>query len=262
MKMEIYGIKTRLIKPGEDIVEIIVKSLEENKIELSDGDVIAIADKVIATADRRIVKLSEITPSQKAIEIAKKYQLEPGFAELVIRESDIVMGGVYRAVLTVRDGIIVANAGIDHKNVPEDCAALWPEDPNKRAREIREKIMRITGKRIGVILVDSRVMPLRRGTVGFALGFSGIKPTIDCRGKSDLYGKPLKITYMNVIDDLAAAAHLLMGETDERVPLVVIKGAPIEITDDCDPDEVKISYRDCIYMKNLIPVESEGKFKK
>ena len=223
---------------------------------------VGICKAVNFNSPNQIVISGELSAIKKAIELAEKYHLEPGFAELVTREADVIMGGVYRAVLTVRDGIMVANAGIDHKNVPEDCAALWPDNPNQRAKEIRERIMKITGKKVGVILVDSRVMPLRRGTIGFALGFSGIKPTIDCRGKKDLYGKSLKITYMNVIDDLAATAHLLMGETDERVPLVIIRGAPVEITDDYDPDEVKIPYKDCIYMKNLMPVESDGKSEK
>jgi F420-0:gamma-glutamyl ligase len=105
-----------------------------------------------------------------------------------------------------------------------------------------------TGKKIGLILVDSRVNPMRVGTTGFALGIAGIKPLKDVRGALGLYNRQVLITQINVADDLAAAAHLVMGEAAERTPLVIVRGAPVEVTDDYDPNEVVIAKDDCMYM--------------
>ncbi|RLG60427.1 coenzyme F420-0:L-glutamate ligase [Candidatus Geothermarchaeota archaeon] len=251
--MKAIAIKSPVIRGGENIVEVILSSIKKAGEELRDGDVLAIADKVVAVASRRIARYEEITPSKRSLELSKKYCLEPEFVEIVLKEADKIYGGVFRALLTEKMGILVANAGVDRKNVPEGVVALWPKDPHEEAKRIRDEIIRRTNKKIGVILVDSRVSPLRKGTVGVAIGFSGLKPVIDVRGRKDLYGKPLRITFINVVDDLAAVAHLLMGETTEKTPIVIIRDAPVIITDDYDPEEVKMLPEECLYMSNLRP---------
>lgn len=168
--------------------------------------------------------------------------------EIVLREAEEIYGGVPRALLTLKNDVLIANAGVDHKNAPENSACLWSINPNETARRVWKDLSK-TGKRIGLILVDSHVNPMRVGTTGFALGIAGIKPTKDCRGLLDLYRRPLIITRMNVADDLAAAAHLVMGETSESTPIVIIRGAPVEVTGDYDPNEVIISKDDCMYMR-------------
>lgn len=243
--MELIPVRTPLIREGDDLVGILL-----SRLELEDRDIIAISDKAIAASEGRFVDYESIEPSEEALRLARESGLEPGFAELVIRNADAIIGTSMRTILTVKDGILIANAGIDHKNAPDGKAALWPEDPNLEARRIREEIERRTGKRVGVIIVDSRLSPLRMGTTGLALGIAGFRGIRDFRGREDLYGKRILVTTLNVADDLASAAHLLMGEGDESVPFVVIRGAPVEMGD-FDPEEVKIDPGLCAYFGPL-----------
>ncbi len=249
--MKMIPIRTRLLKQGDNVTEELLNAVQDNGFNIRNGDILAIADKIISVCNGRIVNLKDVTPSKKALDLADKYKLEPPFVEMVLREADEIYGGVPRAILTLNHNFLIANAGIDHKNVPRGYASLWSLNPNKSAKKLFEEIQRKTGKKVGIILVDSHVNPLRMGTTGFALGLAGFNPTKDCRGKLDLYGKPLHITRINIADDLAAAAHLLIGETNERTPLVIIRDAPIEITEDYDPEQINIPKEECIYMKNV-----------
>jgi len=250
-KVEVIPLKFRRIEVGEDVIEILCTLIKRRRIKLRDGDVVAVADKVLAFHEGRIVDYQKIAASEKALELAKKYGLEPGFVQLVLEESDKVFGGVERAMLTLSRGMLVANAGVDHKNAPGGKAALWPKNPSLLANKIRIELEKRFGKRLAVIIVDSKVNPLRRGTVGVAIGFSGLVPVLDFRGKRDLFGNSLKITFMNVVDDLAAMAHLLMGETVESTPFVLIRNAPISLTEDDLSEQVKISEQECLILNSL-----------
>jgi coenzyme F420-0:L-glutamate ligase len=235
------------------LVSILFEGLDNEGLELEDGDIIAITSKVVSVVQNRLVRYNTIVPSEKARELASRYNLEPGFIELVLRESDKIYGGVYRALLTSKDGILFANAGIDHKNVPEGIAVLLPENSDKVADEIRREIKERVGKNIGVIITDSRTVPLRMGTIGVAVGVSGFNPIRDCREKLDFYGKPLLITRMALADDLASAAHIVMGEITERIPIVLIRGAPVEFDETATGDTAKIPHEDCLYMRIFQP---------
>jgi len=251
--MQVLAIQTRIFKPGEDLVSVVVESLRERSTELKDGDILAISSKVVSTVDGRIVSLKEIQPSKRAKRLANKYSLEPEFAELVLRESEKIYGGVYKSILTLKNGILTVNAGVDNKNAPVGCVALWPLDSQHRADEIRREIKKRTGKNVGAVIVDSQVIPLRMGTRGLALAVSGFKPVKDCRGKEDLFQKNLAITRHSIADDLASAAHLLMGETDEQTSVVLIRDAPVTLTEVTDEEEMKISPEECVYMKSFHP---------
>lgn len=240
MRIEVVPLEFPLITKGMDVAKLIVESAKSSTIGLEDGDIVAAADKVLAVSEGRVVDYSSVKPSGRARLLAKKYDLEPGFTEVVVQESDTIYGGVHRALLTLKHGVFIANAGIDHKNVPKDHASLWPEDPNESARRLRQSLQTLTGKRLGVLLVDSHLAPLRTGTIGFALGVAGFEPVRDCRGLPDLYGKPLLITTVNVADSLAAMANFVMGETDESTPAAVIRGAQVMVTDKYDPFSVRI----------------------
>jgi coenzyme F420-0:L-glutamate ligase/coenzyme F420-1:gamma-L-glutamate ligase len=224
--IQVYPIRTELVEKGDDLVTLIVRALKEAKFRLRDGDILVIASKVVSLSQGRLISLDSIRPSRRSRILAKRYSLEPEFAELVLRESDEIYGGVYRALYTLKDDILTANAGIDHKNVPARAAVLWPQDPGRAAAMIRGRILSLTGKRVGVSIIDSRVSPLRAGTIGVTLGAVGFEMVRDCRGKADLYGKPLLITKLAVADDIACAAHLAMGEVAERTPLAVVRGIP------------------------------------
>jgi coenzyme F420-0:L-glutamate ligase len=258
--MRLYGVKTHVIEVGEDIVETILESLNRQKLQLEDKDILAITSKIVALAEGRVVKLSDVKPSDKAKEFAKQFSLQPEFAELILQESDKIYGGVEKAALTLKNNVLTANAGIDNKNAPKNYAVLWPKDARKWATTIRKRIAEKTGKKIAVIIVDSGLVPLRKGTVGLALAVAGFKPVDDCRGMKDIYGKPLVITQHAIADNLASAAHLLMGETTEKTPIVVIRDAPVEFNDGAyDSAEMMMPFTECIFMNALLSDSSCSK---
>lgn len=246
-RIEVIPIRVPLITKGTDVARRIADSAKALRVVIEDEDIIAVADKVLAVSSGRVADFSKIKPSPKAKKLAKKYDLEPEFVELVLGEAEVIFGGVSRALLTLKHGVFIANSGIDHKNLPKNQASLWPKDPNMTAKDLRESLQRLTGRRLGVVLVDSHVAPLRMGTIGFALGIAGFEPTKDVRGMLDLYGKPLLITRINVADSLAAMANLAMGETDERMPVAIIRGAPVHVTDSYDPLSVRITLEDDLF---------------
>jgi coenzyme F420-0:L-glutamate ligase len=247
--MRLYSVKTGIIKTGDDMVEVILESLREQNLILEDNDILAITSKIIACAEGRVVKLSDVKPSDSAKELAQQFSLQPEFAELILCEADKIYGGVEKAVLTLKNGVLTANAGIDNKNAPKDYVVLWPSDAQKWAMRIREGIKRKTGKHVAVLIVDSGLVPLRKGTVGLALAVAGFKPVKDCRGDKDIYGKPLMITQHAIADNLASAAHLLMGEAAEKTPVVLIKDAPVDFDDNVyGSADMMMPFEKCIFM--------------
>jgi len=249
--MQLFGIRTRLIKTGEDLVGTTLEAIHRQRLTIEDGDVLIIASKAVAVVQGRVVRLDSMKPSEEAKKLAEKYDMEPSYVEVVLQEAQKLYGGVSKALLTLKNNVLIANAGVDHKNAPKGCVVLWPENPHEVAEDIRKEILKRTGKRLGVLIVDSRVTPLRMGTTGVAIGIAGLEPVKDCRGDRDLYGNPLLITRHALADDLASAAHLVMGEVDERVPAVLVKDAPVNLSEKVDPDSVVISAEECLFM-NLI----------
>jgi coenzyme F420-0:L-glutamate ligase len=245
--MQLYPIKTKLIKPGDNLIQIILGEIKKQNIHLKDGDILALASKVVATANNRLVSLKSITASEKARKIAKNFDLTPEFTQLILRESDKIYGGVKKAILTQKNGFLNVNAGIDNKNAPVGQVVLPLKEPTQEAEKIRREIERQTGKKIGVIIVDSGVHPLRMGTRGFAIAVSGFKPVKDYRGNKDLFRKPIMITRHAVADDLASAAHFLMGEADEHISAVLIKNAQLTFTEENLSEDMEIPLKDCVF---------------
>ena len=231
LSVELFALRVGKVEAGADLLVVINYALEAEGLRLEEGDVLALASKIVSYSQKRLAKLSDIKPSAKAKKLAKKYLLKSELAELVLREADHIYGGVDRAVLTLKDGMLVPNAGVDVKNAPEGFAVLWPTELREWISEFREKVRRSTGKRVGVLVVDSGLLPLRVGTSGLALACTGFKPTRDHRSEKDLFGKPIVMTRHNVADDLASAAHLLMGESTEKTPIVLIRRTPVELND-------------------------------
>ena len=248
----LFPVKTRVVKVGDDLVELIVESLKAQNLHLENNDVLAITSKIVSYSEGRIARLGEVKPSEDARRLAEKHCLTPEFAELILREADRLYGGVDKAVLTFKNGLMTPNAGIDNKNTSDDYAVLWPSNPEKSAKEIREGIKHETGKSVAVMIVDSGLVPLRKGTNGLALAVAGFKPIRDSIGKKDLFGKRITITRQAVADDLASAAHLLMGEATEQTPVVLIKEAPVDFDDEVHgAAEMMMPFDQCIFM-NII----------
>lgn len=243
--MELYGIKTPIIKPGDNIVAILVKRMAEMDFELQDGDIIVLAESAVATAENRVINLGDIKPSEKAIDFGEQYSIDPREMEIILQESDKIIGGINGFVLALKNGFLSPNAGIDTSNAPEGHVVLLPDNPDKSAREIRSKLEEIYNCNIAVIIGDSRTHPLRWGCTGIAIGCSGIEAVEDERGKKDLYGKPLEVTRKAVADNIVSAAEILMGECDESVPAVIMRAAQVEMKE--VEGIPKMSPRECLY---------------
>lgn len=250
--MRLYPLKIKTFRTGEDLAKTALDSMKKRKLHFENNDVLALTSKIVAYSQGRVVRLRDIRPSEQSRKLAKKHSLQPEFAELILRESDEILGGVDKAILTLKDKILTANAGIDNKNAPSGFAVLWPKDPEKAAQNIREKIMKATGRKIGVLIIDSGLIPLRIGTIGLAVAVAGFKPIRDLRRQKDIFGKPIVITRHAVADDLASAAHLLMGEAAEKTPLVLIRDARVEFDDGVyGSDDMMMSFQECLFMGTL-----------
>lgn len=249
--IQMFGIKTPIIREGDDIVQILGMALEEAGLVPIEGDIFVLAESAVGTAERRAVKLASVTPGERAKVLGEQYGIDPREMELVLQECDEIFGGVPGAALTITKGVLAPNAGIDASNAPEGYVVLLPEDPRKSSENIRSRLEQRYSCRLGVIIGDSRTQPLRLGCSGIALGVSGFVPVEDARGTNDIYGKPLLITYKAVADNLVSAAELLMGEAGERVPCVLVRGAPIKMVNE-SLDVPTIPMKGCMYFGNVI----------
>ena len=220
-----------LIRQDDDLADIILNSLQESQIDLQDNDVLVLAQKIVSKAEGRMVDLATVTPSQHAITLAKQTDKDARLIELILQESNEVLRTRPGTIIVEHKlGFVCANAGIDHSNVSQDSdeelLLLLPQDPDLSSRKIRDEIQSKTGKRIGVLIIDSHGRAWRNGTVGVAIGVSGLPALEDLRGKPDLFGTELRITQVGVADELAAAASLMMGQAAEGTPVVHVRGFP------------------------------------
>ncbi len=244
--MQLFGIKTPLIKPGDDMAGVLIESMRDAGIKPRDNDILVLAESAVATAEGRVVELDSVRPGKKATELSKPYETDPRKLELIIRESDELLGGIPGVVVTITKGVLSPSAGIDNSNAPEGCVVLLPENPRKSAIQLREKLMVEYGCELAVIIGDSRTQPLRLGCVGIALGCAGIEPVEDVRGRKDLFRKPLLITRRATADNLVSAAQIIMGEADESTPAVLIRDAPVKFIEGSE-DIPTISREECLY---------------
>jgi coenzyme F420-0:L-glutamate ligase/homotetrameric cytidine deaminase len=247
--LEVLAIKTDLVGVGEDLVDALKKGMIRGGLAFEDGDILVVSESAVATWEGRVVNLDEISPSKLACSLAAKYSKDPREMELILRESDEIVGGISGVVLTLNEGFLYPNAGIDHSNAPPGYVVLFPANPQRSAAEIRRRLS--GGKRVGVIVGDSRTHPLRFGCVGVALGCSGIEPVEDARGQLDLYGKPLQITRKAVADNLVSAAQIIMGEGGEGIPAVIIRNAPVNIGEGVKCEIPRMPSKECMYIGAL-----------
>jgi coenzyme F420-0:L-glutamate ligase/coenzyme F420-1:gamma-L-glutamate ligase len=221
------GIK--LIEPGDDLGAITVAALRDNGLVPRDGDVLVVAQKIVSKAEGRYVDVATVRPSERAIALAAEVDKDPRFVEVVLSEAKRVVR--HRPGLLIvehRLGFVMANAGIDHSNVaaPDggERVLLLPVDPDGSAQALRRHLMDVFGVDLGVVISDSFGRPWRKGTVGVALGAAGLPAFVDLRGRPDLFGRELLVTETGFADEIAAAAGLLMGQADEAIPMVLVRG--------------------------------------
>jgi coenzyme F420-0:L-glutamate ligase / coenzyme F420-1:gamma-L-glutamate ligase len=221
------GIK--MVEPGDDLGAITVAALRDNGVDPEDGDVLVVAQKIVSKAERRYVDVATVRPSERAIALAAKVDKDPRFVEVVLSEAKRVVR--HRPGLLIvehRLGFVMANAGIDHSNVAAsdggEHVLLLPIDPDGSAHTLRQHLMDIFGVGVGIIISDSFGRPWRKGTVGVAIGAAGLPAYVDLRGHPDLFGRELLVTETGFADEIAAAAGLLMGQADEAIPIVLVRG--------------------------------------
>jgi coenzyme F420-0:L-glutamate ligase/coenzyme F420-1:gamma-L-glutamate ligase len=229
LKQEIRVLPVRIlrdVRPGDKLYTLILRALVRNKITLEDGDIVVIAQKIVSKAEGQIVRLSSLTPSSFAIQLAKQYKKDPRTTELVLRQSKNIVKISNGVIISeTKHGFICANAGVDQSNImnSEETALLLPDDPDASAKQIMLKLREKTNREIAVIITDSFGRPFRNGQTNVAIGIAGINPIMSYVGKEDMYGKKLKVTEIAVVDELASTAELVMGKS-KRIPIAVIRG--------------------------------------
>lgn len=217
-----------LIAADDDLAAVLCGALESSHIDLVDGDVLVLAQKIVSKAEGRLVPLAPVIPSERAIELGAACDKDPRLVELILAEADEVMR-VRKGVLIVRHrlGLVLANAGIDQSNVDHaggPVALLLPLDPDATCQRLRAAIAERTGCRIAVLVIDSLGRAWRNGTLGTAIGSAGLPALLDLRGRPDLYGRTLETSELGLADEIAAAASLVMGQAAEGTPAVLVRG--------------------------------------
>jgi coenzyme F420-0:L-glutamate ligase / coenzyme F420-1:gamma-L-glutamate ligase len=225
-RLELIGV-TGLpeVRPGDDLAELLAAHAT-----FAAGDAVVIAQKVISKAEGRLVDITRVTAGEEAIRLAPRLiaKPDPRMVQVVLDESVRVLRSERVLITETRHGFVCANAGVDHSNVGgRDVLTLLPLDPDASARGIRHRLLALTGVEVGVIISDTFGRPWRLGIVNVALGVAGLPAAIDLRGTPDDDGKPLNATVLAVVDEVAAAAGLVMGKTD-RTPAVIVRGLDLE----------------------------------
>jgi coenzyme F420-0:L-glutamate ligase/coenzyme F420-1:gamma-L-glutamate ligase len=215
------------IRRGDDIGHVIAQALSRSGESLEPGDALIVAQKIVSKSEGRDIRLADVTPSQEALRLAEEADKDPRAMQLLLDETRMLLR-VRRGVVVVEDdrGLVLANAGIDASNVSTDgeTVLLLPVDPDASAAALRDNLGERTGVAPAVLIIDSIGRAWRQGTVGTAIGVSGMPALLDLRGRPDMFGRPLATSELGLADELAAAASLVMGQADERCPVVLARG--------------------------------------
>jgi coenzyme F420-0:L-glutamate ligase/coenzyme F420-1:gamma-L-glutamate ligase len=252
MNLTVIPLKSKHQKETFVLFDEITKIFFDNNASLKNGDIIVISSKYVAGSQGRILETNSVIPSDKADLISKKFKIKSKFAEIILRESDKIFGGVSGFVITSSDNILAPNAGIDKSNSDGTKLILYPENPYQIAENIKRKIFIEYSVHVGIIIVDSRLMPARVGTIGIAIACSGLEPVKDLRGDIDLDGNPLKVTFQATADNLASIANHKMGEGSESQPIAIVRNSQCKLTNrKISHNEMAISHEQCVYVRGF-----------
>jgi len=214
------------IESSDDISELILMSSE-----LSDGDILVVAQKIVSKQEGRIIDLSTVIPSLLSEGIASQYQKDPRIIELILSQTKRIVrmkNGII--IVETNSGVICANAGVDESNVKKGYATLLPIDSDISAQKIRNRIKEKINKNVAVIISDTFGRPFRMGQTNCAIGISGLNPILNYAGTLDSFEKILRITEIAIADELSSAAELMMGKT-LKCPVVIIRGYSFRMED-------------------------------
>jgi len=252
MSLTVSAISSERKEGKFDLFEEIVKSLDNNKFRIENGDILVVSSKYISNSQGRLLDMKNVQASEDGSLIANKFQIKPQIAEVILRESDVVFGGISGFVITSSDNILAPNAGIDKSNTKKGRLILYPDDSYLIAEQLRRKFFLKFFVNVGIIIVDSRLMPSRVGTTGVAISCAGMEPIEDMRAQKDLNGNPLKVTFQAVADNLASIANHKMGEGAESKPFAIVRNSGAKLTNrKINPNEMAISHALCVYVRGL-----------
>ncbi|MCK5238854.1 MAG: coenzyme F420-0:L-glutamate ligase [Candidatus Thorarchaeota archaeon] len=217
-----------LVSEGEDISSLILRAVQENKFKLQAGDIIVIAHTLISKAEGRVVDGSKVSVSDEAQKIADENDFDPIQVEIALQESKLVLRSKRALITQLEDGHICNFSGVDRSNAPEGKFVLLPSDADQSATSIREALSDSTGKELAVIISDTEGRPWRKGAINLAVGCAGINAFKYNEGKKDLYGRTLQHSLVCQIDQVASAAEMVMGQANEGLPVVIVRGYDYE----------------------------------
>ena len=215
------------ITPNSNLVNTLLRAVKENKNNqiIKNGDIIVLAQKIISKTEGRIINLDNINPSQKSTDLSKQIDKDSRIIELILQESNKIVRIFNNIIIAeTHHGFICANAGIDQSNVSnrKDQVLLLPTNPDKSAEAIRKEIYEKTRKKVAVVITDTFGRPFRMGQTNVAIGIAGINPLKSYKGKHDMFGKILRVTEIAIVDEIAGAAELVMGKT-ENIPIAIVR---------------------------------------
>jgi coenzyme F420-0:L-glutamate ligase/coenzyme F420-1:gamma-L-glutamate ligase len=212
------------IRPDNDLSIVILEAIADSQIEIQNGDILVVTHKIVSKAEGRVVDLTRIRPSPKAIRMAKEHDKDPRVMELILKESIQILRAKNGIIISeTKHGFVCANAGLDQSNVEGDMAVLLPAAPDESASRIQDAVMEKTGKEIAVIITDTFGRTFRNGQTNVAIGIAGINPIKSYIGTYDMYGRKLRVTEIAVADEIASAAELVMGKA-EGTPVAIVRG--------------------------------------
>lgn len=217
------------VAPGDDLARLITAALERQDVRLRAHDVVVVAQKIVSKAEDRYVDLDSIAPSDAALALAVTTGKDARLVEVILGESRRVVRAAPNVLIVEhRLGCVMANAGVDQSNLPQlagrQRVLLLPGDPDTSAQRLQAALAARHGVEIAVLVTDSFGRPWRQGSTGVAIGAAGLPAVVDLRGRPDFFGRKLSVTTVGFADQIAAAAALVMGEADEGIPAVVVRG--------------------------------------
>lgn len=251
MVLSVFPLACGRMRDSFALYDALRESLDRAEMRLERGDVVAVSTKFVAVSQGRAIPVAGVRVSEEGMALARRFRMAPGMAELVVRESDRILGGMTGFALAHAAGMVAPNAGIDASNAGRGMAVLYPAMPYGAAESLRRRILLETGANVGVILTDSRLMPGRVGTVGVAVAHAGIAPVRDMRGEPDLDGRPLRVTLQATADGLASAANHTMGEGSQSTPFALIRGSGAMAAGRRGVARTAVDPSQCVYVRGL-----------
>ncbi len=252
LELRVRGIRVKepLASAVDDVGSHVASRLLESGVDLRPRSVLVISSKYVAIAQGRRYDPGTAVAMDDALRIAEEAGQQPGLVEMALRESLSFLGHALGIIITARREGLTPNSAIDRSNAPGGVAILPPARPFQTADEIRWKLEGLARGPVGVVIADSRVLPLRRGTVGVAVAYSGIEGVVDERGSPDLFGRRLRHTYRALADEIASAAEIVMGESGEMTPMAIVEGVEGYVDGLPHlPGETYVSPSECLYFR-------------